>query len=97
MKKGKLYVKKNDKTINNNQDYCNIEESSNKIVNINNESVIDKIEKLFNINGYIFNKDVEIITINKKYNTRIAGKVNNHLITMDNDIINILDIKDIKY
>ena len=89
MKKESMYVKKNNKIIDHNQKYSDIKDN-----NIN-KSINDKIEELFNTNGYVFNKDVEIITNNKKYCTRVAGKVNNYLITMDNDIINILDIKDI--
>ncbi len=31
------------------------------------------------------------------YETKIAGKVNNYLITMDNDVIDISTIKDVIY
>ena len=58
-------------------------------------TVKEKIEKLFNRNGYVFNVLVEIVTSKKIYHTKIAGKVNNHLITLDNDIICINDIRDI--
>lgn len=61
-----------------------------------NLNVIEKIEKLLNRNGYIFNVDVVIVTEDKRYETKIAGKVNNHLITLDNDIINIDDIIDLE-
>ena len=60
-----------------------------------NLSVYEKIDNLLKRNGYIFNVDVKIITSKKEYDTKIAGKVNNHLITLDNDIINIHDIKDL--
>ena len=81
----------------NNQKSCEVEE---KVINedaVVNISVDEKIDKLFNTNGYVFSKNVEIVTNDKVYNTKIAGKVNNHIITLDNDIIKISDIKDIKY
>ena len=98
----KIYVNKITKRINNNQNFCEIQELNNNTTNIkeniNNDSLIkEKLNNLFNINGYIFNKNVEIITKNKKYSTKIAGKVNNYIITLDNDIINISDIMDINY
>ena len=104
MKKNKIYVGKFEKKVGNNQSYYDIKEdnecipiNSNKSKKTINEnlSVKEKIDKLLNRNGYVFNVDVDIITYNKEYQTRIAGKVNNHLITLDNDIININDIKDI--
>ena len=36
-----------------------------------------------------------IVTKDKTYDTRIAGKLGNRLITLDNDSININDIKKI--
>ena len=95
MKKEKIFVNKIAKKINNNQNYCDVKlsgEDYNYNIDIDN-----KIDELFNSNGYVFNKDVKIIANNRTYQTRIAGKVNNHLITMDNDIIDISSIKDIVY
>ena len=42
--------------------------------------------------SYVFNKRVVIITKDKTYDTRIAGKLGNKIITLDNDSINIDDI-----
>ena len=103
MKKNKIFVGKFEKKVGNNQSFYDIKEESNDYTLVNdnkkilneNLSVKEKIDKLLNRNGYVFNVDVKIITYNKEYQTRIAGKVNNHLITLDNDIINISDIKDI--
>ena len=97
--KNKVFINKIEKEINNNQKYCDVVE---EIVDLNkssnsNDSVEDKLEKLFNTTGYIFNTNVKIITSDKVFQTKIAGKVNNHLITMDNDIIDISSIKDIVY
>ena len=91
MKKKKIYVNEIKENIGNNQDVCEVNE-----VNIqNNDSVEEKLNKLFNTNGYIFNTKVEIITNDKTYNTRIASKVGKSIITLDNDIICIDKIKDI--
>ena len=103
MKKNKIFVGKFEKKVGNNQSFYDIKEENNDytLVKDNNKtinenlSVKEKIDKLLNRNGYVFNVDVKIITYNKEYQTKIAGKVNNHLITLDNDIININDIKDI--
>jgi len=105
MKKPKVYANPIDKKIRNNQEFFEsdkIEEINldrnepnylyNEEEDYKNLTVIEKIDKLLNRNGYIFNVDVFIITKEKKYNTKIAGKVNNHIITLDNDIININDI-----
>ena len=96
MKKEKIYVNEIDKRINNNQNYCDVSNITNDNLTKDNKLTVDeKLERLFNTNGYIFNVDVEIVTTNKTYNTKIAGKVNNHIITLDNHVINIKDIKDI--
>lgn len=99
MKKERLYVNKIDKRIDNNQNYCNVNSEEKTIIEYKSDklSVDEKLKKLFNTNGYIFNIDVKIVTNNKTYNTKIAGKVGNNIITLDNDIINIKDIKDIIY
>ena len=41
---------------------------------------------------YVFNKRVVIETNNKRYDTKIAGKMGNNIITLDGDTININDI-----
>lgn len=103
MKKNKIYVNKIKKKIDNNQKSYNISEKDiNNIINQeivskkdNNLTIREKLDELLNRNGYIFNVNVKIITNQKEYNTFIAGIVNNHLVTIDKDIINISDIKDI--
>ena len=106
MKKNKVFANKIDKKIGNNQSYYDIlnidnnfdelieDNNANKIEN-NNLSVREKLNKIFERNGYVFNVDVRIVTKSKEYITKIATKVNNQIITLDNDIIDINDIKDI--
>ena len=96
MKKKDIYEGVINKKINNNQEYF---DSTKEIINKEKDieiSVSEKIDKLLNRNGYIFNANVIIITNQKEYKTRIAGIVNNHIITLDNEIIRIEDIIDIK-
>ena len=93
MKKNKIYVGKTKKDIGNNQSFCKVDEkelTSNLEFNIE-----EKLDKLFNTNGYVFNIKVKIITDSKTYNTQVASRVGNSIITLDNDIININEIKDI--
>ena len=57
-----------------------------------NEDVIDFMNKLAKSGSYIFNQDVIIVTKDKKYETRIAGKLGDRIVTLNNDSININDI-----
>lgn len=54
--------------------------------------VQDFLNKVSGSVGYVFNKRVVITTKEKTYDTKIAGKIGNRLITLDNDSININDI-----
>lgn len=67
-------------------------------INIDKNSgftVEDKIRKLFKSSRYIFNIGVIIKTDKKDYDTKIAGKVKNSLITVENEVIPIIEINDI--
>lgn len=67
------------------------------ISNLNSSltTVEEKIRKLLRSSRYIFNIEVEIKTSKKTYNTKIAGKVKNSLVTVDGEVIPIVDIEDI--
>lgn len=58
-------------------------------------TVEEKIRKLFKSSRYIFNINVLIKTDKKDYDTKIAGKVKNSLVTIDNEVIPIVEINDI--
>ena len=94
MKKKKIYVNDINKKIDNNQDYCDVLEKEEVIIS-KKLTIDEKLQELFNKNGYVFNVNVKIITDSKKYDTKIAGRVGNNIITLDNDVISIKDIKDI--
>ncbi len=68
-------------------------EISNK--KTDNISVSEKLNKLFKSNRYIFNIGVIIKTKKKDYDTKIIGKIKNSIITMEDDVIPIIEIEDI--
>ena len=94
MKKNKVFVNKINK-VRNNQVSCEVEEKEKEIILEPSLTVNEKLDKLFNTNGYIFNINVKIITDDKTYDTKIANRIGNNIITMDSDIICIKTIKDI--
>jgi len=59
-------------------------------------TVHDKLKELINQSSYIFNTPVILVFASYEEACQIAGVVNNHIITMDNKIIKISDIKNIK-
>ena len=83
----------------NNKKICYLSDKDNNIVNVyrnnDNFSVEDKIKKLFKSSRYVFNINVLIKTDKKDYDTKIAGKVKNSLVTVDNEVIPIVEINDI--
>lgn len=72
---------------------------TNQVVHksLKGNSVSDKIKEIFNATNYIYKADVEIVFDNETVSKRIIGKNNNNLITMDNELIPIEKIKDIRY
>ena len=53
---------------------------------------IDFINRLNKGSSYIFNRKVIIETRDNRYDTKIAGKIGNRIVTLDNDSISIDDI-----
>lgn len=62
----------------------------------NNSNVKDKIANIFNRRSYIYKINVEIEDNDKTYSTTIIGKTDRYLITINNELIPINNIKDIK-
>lgn len=60
------------------------------------KEIKEKINQIFNSTEYIYKADVEITTKDKKINKRIIGRNNHNLITIDNELIQISEIVDIK-
>lgn len=74
--------------------------SENKSNNLqNNRSIIDintKIKNIFSSTSYVYKIRVIITTNKNTFETTIIGKSNNYLITINNELISIKDIIDIK-
>ena len=90
-----LYTNSFDKKIDNSLDYI--------IVNTNNNSVTNdiydinkKIDNIFKSSSYIYKIKVSITLEDKVIEEYIIGRNKNYIITMNNDIIYIKDILDIK-
>ena len=90
----KVFQNKIDKKINNNE---SIYYSNNKKEEvIDSKTVLQKINEIFSSPNYIYKANVEITLKDKKVTKRIIGRNKNYIITMDNNLIPINDIIDIK-
>ena len=56
------------------------------------EDVHDFLNKISGGGRYVFNRRVVIVTKDKTYDTKIAGKLGNRIVTLDNNSIKIDDI-----
>lgn len=61
-----------------------------------NRTVLQKINDIFSSPNYVYKANVDITLKDKKITKRIIGRNANYIITMDNDLIPITDIVDIK-
>ncbi|MCI9585166.1 MAG: hypothetical protein HFH45_00850 [Bacilli bacterium] len=61
------------------------------------KNINQKINGIFSSSRYVYKADVEITLKNGVVTKRIIGKNANHLITIDNELIPISDIVDIKH
>ena len=59
-------------------------------------TILQKINDIFSSPNYVYKANVEITLKDKKVTKRIIGRNKNYIITMDNDLIPITDIIDIK-
>ena len=74
--------------------YSNNTYEDNTITDIRNVS--QKINDIFSSPNYVYKANVEITLKDKKFTKRIIGRNKKYIITMDNDLIPITDIIDIK-
>ena len=94
----KIFKPNIERQINNNRNvyYSFIEEKvDNYRLNEKKEDVIDTLNRLIKENAYVFNKRVLIQNNFKTFDTKIAGKIGNDVVTIDGDSININDIVEI--
>ena len=71
------------------------EDDHRKVEVLEEINVEEKLRKLFKSSRYIFNIGVIIKTNRGDYDTKIAGKVKNSIVTIDGMTIPIIEIKDI--
>ena len=90
----KIYQNDINKKISNNKVMCYVEEVED--ININKEKVEDTLSHVFAGLGHVYNTRVIIETKDKTYDTSLISKNKKELITIDNDVIKIDDIKKIK-
>ena len=92
----KLYTNTFDKKIDNSIEYIKINNIKENEKIYSKYTIKEKIDNLFKSKNYIYKINVEIELINGNINCTIIGKTKNSLITLDNNLININDIIDIR-
>ena len=81
----KVFANKIDKKLENNTTY------------FKTSSEDQKIKEIFASPRYVYKAEVEITFADKKIIKKIIGQSNGNLITLDNELIKISDILDIKF
>lgn len=94
----KVFKNKINKPINNNEKvfYSNNKAEVTKQETVDGKNINQKINSIFSSPNYIYKANVEITLKDKVINKRIIGRNKNYIITMDNELIPIVDILDIK-
>lgn len=91
-----IYKKTVTNDIKNNKDVYYVKEEVNTTKYVeDNSTVEEKLKKLFRSSRYVFNINVIIETEHHTYDTKIAGQVKNSIVTVDGDVIPIIEIKNI--
>ena len=95
----KVFQNNVDKKFNNNSSVY-YSSNDNRSLNIeevkDNRTILQKINEIFSSPNYVYKANVEISLKDKKVTKRIIGRNKDFLITMDNTLIPISDIVDIK-
>ena len=91
-----VFHNKINKKFNNNRNvyYSNNTYEDNSVADT--RTILQKINDIFSSPNYVYKANVEITLKDKKVTKRIIGRNKNYIITMDNDLIPITDIIDIK-
>lgn len=105
----KVFANKIEKNLNNNETIYNSGETTknentpkeelienNQKRNTKEQTIIQKINKIFNSRNYVYKIPVKIEMQDTEIITKIIGKNKNNIITMDNELIKIEDIKNIE-
>lgn len=92
-----IYANKiNKKIANNEKVYYSDKEKESEPLKKDDRTINEKINEIFNSSNYIYRISVSISTKNKNYDTKVIGKNSKSLITIDNEVIPIEEIIDIK-
>ena len=95
----KVFHNNINKTFNNNEKVFysnNTKENSIIEEKKDDKNILQKINEIFASPNYVYKANVEITLKDKKVTKRIIGRNKEFIITMDNDLIPIKDIVDIK-
>lgn len=91
----KVFRNNLDKKFNNNRSvYYSSNDSKEEVRD--SRSVLQKINDIFSSPNYVYKANVEITLKDKKVTKRIIGRNKDYIITMDNVLIPVEDIIDIK-
>lgn len=94
LRKPKVFANKIDKKINNNK--TSFKSSEPETISFTKGDINKKIKEIFNSTSYLYRANVIIKLRNGEVTKKIIGKNNNQLITIDNELIPIDDILDIR-
>ena len=92
----KVFHNKIDKKFDNNRSVFYSNNSYEEDRSVDTRTVLQKINEIFSSPNYVYKANVEITLKDKKVTKRIIGRNKNYIITMDNDLIPISDIIDIR-
>lgn len=93
----RVFANRIDKKINNNESYYVAKDEKEKPKKKDNINVGVKINKIFNSTRYVYKANVVIELNDKTVTKKVIGKNDDSLITIDNELIPISDIKDIYF
>ena len=88
----KVFHNSSNKSFTNNKEVFYSKDNTEKDI----KTIYQKINDIFSSPNYIYKANVEISLKDKTITKRIIGRNKEYLITMDNDLIKISDILDIK-
>lgn len=92
MEKPKVFQNNDNKKFTNNNDVFYSKNNND----VSTKNIYQKINDIFSSPNYIYKANVEISLKDKIISKRIIGRNKDFLITMDNELIRINDILDIK-
>lgn len=92
-----LYKNNINKKINNNKKICYLNKKTEEIKDTtDNKNISETLDEIFNGIGYSYNIQVIIETNDSKYETSLIARTKNNIITIDNEVIPINKINNLK-